>query len=351
MSEQHRYCTYFDQRYLDRGLAMLRSLRRFDPGCRVTVLCLTGSCKAALERLDEPGVVALALGDFERAIPDLLAVKPTRTPRDYAFTLASCLAAHLLRDAAPGEIVTYLDADLCFYSSPAPLYAAMAEASVGLVGHRHHWWSRRLEKYGRLNVGWVSFRNDAAGREAAQWWRARCIEWCHGHVERHADGDRFADQKYLDHMIEKFPRVTEIAHPGANLGPWNIRRHTVARGRGRDVLVDGQFPLIFFHYSGLREGGDGQWLCSNVSYLAPFSRFVREQLYVPYLAQLGEMRAALGGLPEEDTPNLMGSPPARRHRIAPLLRLAGRLAGHYVRMPRAWAGAAAPAASTRLQER
>ena len=34
----------------------------------------------------------------------------------------------------------------------------MANGSVGLIGHRFHWWARRLEKYGRFNVGWVSFR-------------------------------------------------------------------------------------------------------------------------------------------------------------------------------------------------
>ena len=44
----NRYCTYFDQRYLDRGLAMMRSLRAVDPDCQVTVLCLTASCEEAV---------------------------------------------------------------------------------------------------------------------------------------------------------------------------------------------------------------------------------------------------------------------------------------------------------------
>ena len=70
-----RYCTFFDQRYLDRGLAMIRSLRAVEPGAAVTVLCLTSSCARALRALDEPGVSLVTLPDFEGANPDLLAAK------------------------------------------------------------------------------------------------------------------------------------------------------------------------------------------------------------------------------------------------------------------------------------
>ena len=89
----HRYFTYFDQRYLDRGLAMIRSLRRVDPDCRITVLCLTASCERALARLREPGVSLIRLDDFERANPDLLPLKASRGPRDYPFAFSSCLMA------------------------------------------------------------------------------------------------------------------------------------------------------------------------------------------------------------------------------------------------------------------
>ena len=323
------YCTYFDHRFLDRGLAMIRSLRRFDPGCRITVLCLTEACGQVLGRLQEPGVTSISLEDFERENPDLLAIKDTRSLRDYYFTLSGCIVASMLRDAADGQIVTYLDADLLFYSSPAPIFAAMKDASVGLIGHRHHWWTKRLEKYGRFNVGWVSFRADAVGREAAHWWRERNIEWCYGNV----DGDRFADQKYLDHIYAKFPNVVEITHPGANIGPWNVCRHSIARGPGDSFVIDGKFPLIFVHYSGLTETEPNVYLCSNVSYLGPFSRTVRSGLYEPYIALLKRIRAELGDLPADSVGEVRGTPPRRRRVLAPLLRLAGRWAGHYISVP------------------
>lgn len=326
------YCTYFDHRFLDRGLAMIRSLRRVEPDCRISVLCLTPPCERVLASLREPGVTLTALADFERAHPDLRAIKHGRCLRDYYFTLSGCVAAAALAAAAPGEIVTYLDADLMFYASPTPLFEAMAGASVGLVGHRFPWWTKRLEKYGRFNVGWVSFRADAVGREAAHWWRNRCIEWCYGVL----DGDRFADQKYLEHMVATFPGVVEIPHPGANVGPWNIGRHAVARRPDGGFSIDGDFPLIFFHFSGVRETEPGVFLCSRPSYLAPFSATVRTGLYEPYVALLLKLREEIGGIPTDPSPPLsVDVPPSLRQRLAaPMLRLGARWAGHYVRSAR-----------------
>lgn len=306
---------------------MIRSLRRVEPGCEVSVLCLTPSCEQVLRRFGAPGVTLISLADFERENPDVLAIKGTRGTRDYYFTLGSCLVASILQESDPDDVVTYLDADLLFYSSPAPIFEAMANSSVGLIGHRFHWWARRLEKYGRFNVGWVSFRSDSIGSEASRWWRDRCIEWCYGCL----DGDRFADQKYLEHIHARFPRVVEITHPGTNLGPWNICRHSIRRGAGRTFVVDGAFPLIFFHYSGLREVEPNLYHCSNVSYLGPFSRTVRSGIYEPYIASLEQIRRELGDIPPDASPVWEDYPPLRRRLLAPAIRLAGRLAGHYVR--------------------
>ncbi|CAN5918354.1 hypothetical protein BH11PSE3_BH11PSE3_24040 [soil metagenome] len=329
----HRYCTYFDHRFLDRGLAMIRSLRRVEPDCRISVLCLTPACERVLSGLGEPGVTLTSLASFERDNPDLLAIKESRCLRDYYFTLSGCVVAAALEAAGPDEIVTYLDADLFFYASPVPLFESMAGASVGLIGHRFHWWAKRLEKYGRFNVGWVSFRADATGQEAAQWWRSRCIEWCYGFV----DGDRFADQKYLEHMAANFPKVVEIRHPGANLGPWNICRHTIAPRADGGFTVDANVPLIFFHFSGLREVEPGVFLCSRPSYLGPFSKVVRSGLYATYVALLLKMRKEIGGIPTDPSPPLsVEVRPSLTERVtAPTVRMASRWAGHYVGEARA----------------
>lgn len=329
---KRHYCTYFDHVYLDRGLAMIRSLRKVDPVAAIVVLCLTPAVHRVLSSLAEPGVRLIRLEQFEQDNPDLFAVKETRCLRDYYFTLTPSLVCSVLQGVQPGDFVTYLDADLMFYSDPGPIYEAMVDASVGLVGHRWHWWTKRLEKYGRFNVGWVSFRNDAIGLQAARWWRERCIEWCYGCV----DGDLFADQKYLDHIYARFPRVVEITHPGTNVGPWNICREALRRGPDGSIVVGDGFRLIFFHFSGLKEIRPHVWLGSLPSYLGPFSSFVRREIFQPYIGLLGRIRDEQGGLPADPPPELIVYVPPRRWRrvLGPLIRGAHRWAGHYFHVKR-----------------
>src|SRR3954469_20042709 len=95
----HLYCTYFDHRFLDRGLAMIRSLRSVEPDCHIFVLCLTPACERVLVRLGEPGVTLTGLAAFERDNPDLLAIKDSRCLRDYYFTLSGCVTASALEAA------------------------------------------------------------------------------------------------------------------------------------------------------------------------------------------------------------------------------------------------------------
>jgi glycosyltransferase involved in cell wall biosynthesis len=327
----HRYCTYFDHRYLPRGLAMIRSLRHMDPGCHITVFCLTPECHLALARIAEPDTSLVTLEELERANPDLLATKSTRSTLEYYFTLTGCIVTSLLAEAGPGDYVTYVDADLMFYSSVAPLYEEMADASVGLIAHRYHWWKANNVKFGYFNVCWTCFRNDETGRNAARWWRDRCIEWCHDYVDR----DRFADQKYLDHMYRQFPNVVEIEHHGANVAPWNVGRHSVSRAADGRLVVDGDWPLIFFHFQGFREIEPGLFLINHLAYQAPLSDAIRDEIYAPYatlLAQLGKEVAA-----GQSAPPLLArgqASPTLKQRYFELrvkaLQLAARMMGHYV---------------------
>ncbi len=78
----------------------------------------------------------------------------------------------------------YLDADLYFFAPPSKVRAEEGQASVGIVPHRYAPEQAHLLQYGRYNVGWVSFKNDATGRACLEWWRERCIEWCFDRVEK-----------------------------------------------------------------------------------------------------------------------------------------------------------------------
>ena len=130
-------------------------------------------------------------------------------------------------------------------------------------------------------MGWVGARNDPEGIAVIKWWRERCIEWCHDYV----DGDRFADQGYLDSFPRLFSRVAIIENIGANLAPWNIANYRIDV-RDDHVLIDADHPLVFFHFQGLRKGLRWFIFNSHRNYRAPFSNAVRDHIYKPYVDEL-----------------------------------------------------------------
>src|SRR4051794_33506576 len=213
------FCTYFDSRYLIKGLALYSSLKRHCPGFVLYVLCLDERTHAVLSKLAYRELRLIRLADFEAANPDLLAVKSERTFFEYYCTLTPCLATWVLDNAPRVDMLTYVDADLYFFSSPEPLFAEVAQGSTLIIEHRNAPdFAHYTPTNGIYNVGWLTFRRDEDGLACLRWWRQRCIEWCFLRAE---DG-KFADQKYLDEWPERFDGVVVSALKGANVAPWNV---------------------------------------------------------------------------------------------------------------------------------
>ena len=143
--------------------------------------------------------------------------------------------------------MTYLDADLMFFSDPEALFDEMGDASVLITPHRFAPEYAHHAINGIYNVQFLPFRRDERGLTTLNWWHDRCIEWCYYRLE---DG-KLGDQKYLDDWPERFPGVHVLQHSGGGLAPWNISQYDVHEGPGGRVLVDDD-PLVFFHYHRLQ---------------------------------------------------------------------------------------------------
>ena len=310
------YCTYFDHNYLPRGLALYHSLQRHAPGAELWVLCLSEACHQALTALDLPNLVPVRLADFEAADPDVAATRPTRSLIEYYFTCSPAWVLFVLNSKPDAEWVTYLDSDLFFFASPDPIYDEMKDAAFGIVPHR---FARGLEdqrKFGLYNVGWVAFAGATTASQALRWWRERCIEWCYDRVE----GDRFADQRYLDRLPEMFGGVHAISHLGANLAPWNFADCHLQWKDG-EVEIERRYPLLFFHFYGVKRSG-GYYFNSHRLYHAPFSCLMKYKLYEPYTAALAEAERAAAPYLKDQQIDMIRKPVAAKFsdRISNMLR-------------------------------
>lgn len=316
------FCTYFDENYLPRGLALYASLARVAGPFRLWVLCLSTECFDALTKLALPNMVPVPMDALQRGDDALLAAKASRSRIEYYFTCTPSLLRYVLRNEPAADLVTYLDADLYFFSDPAPVFDEVADHSAGIIGHRFPPHLRHKEVYGTYNVGWVSIRRDAEGERCLEWWRQRCNEWCYDRCEP----GRFADQKYLDAWPERFANVRVIQHVGANLAPWNVGNYRVRRGPS-GVTVDGQ-PLVFFHFHRFRQLNAWIFDPNLDEYAARSSPALERGIFAPYHAALLEAN----------------------QRAAAVVARAGT-APHDIRYQRASRHGAAPSLASRVRER
>ena len=259
MASTKYFCTLFDSHYLFKGVVMLRSLLQHCADARIYVLCMDARCKTLLERMALPGVECLALDTVEN--PQLLIAKQNRNVAEYCWTLSASLTAWLLEHRAEVDMLTYVDADLMFFSSLDSLFEEIGDASISITEHRFTPRLRHLEENGRFCVQWVSFRRDAQGLRCLHHWRDQCIEWCYARLE---DG-RMGDQKYLDAWPSTYSSVHIVQHLGVGLAPWNYPNYRIERSGEGAITVDGR-ALIFYHFHQFQLLDDGTFDRLSTSY-------------------------------------------------------------------------------------
>jgi len=271
-------CTLFDSNYLIKAVALQRSLLATDADFHLTCFCFDEPAQEVMEALELPRLSTVSLDELETFDQDLRSVKEGRSPVEYCWTATPAVPRYLLATRPEVAEVTYIDADLMFFSGPEPLFEELGDASVLIVPHRYAPEYMHHVINGVYNVEFLVFRRDGHGEQVLKWWHDRCIEWCYYRLE---DG-KLGDQKYLDDWPERFDRVHVLAHKGGGLAPWNLSQYDIHR-RGGEVFVDDD-PLIFFHYHGLRLRENGRHRLAPPGYV--LSPAARELVYEPYLEAL-----------------------------------------------------------------
>jgi hypothetical protein len=294
------FCTYFDHRYLPRGLALRQSLIAHAPDHVLWVLALSDECVQWLRDANLPGVRVIPLPFLEAWDPELSATRSTRSLVEYYFTCSPCLPRYILSTSGDVDRITYLDSDLYFFSSPEPLFEEIGAAPIAIVPHRFSpEKAEKLEPYGRYNVGWLTFDRSETALACIDWWRASCITWCFDRLEP----GRFADQKYLDEFERLFPATHVVRHPGANVAPWNIENCKPSKGPS----VNGQ-SLIFYHFHGLKRLSDSAYDMHLREYGARADRVLREAVYIPYLTVMAAAERTVNRLsPSPPSASLRGN--------------------------------------------
>ena len=146
------------------------------------------------------------------------------------------------------------------------------------------------EKYGKYNVGWVSFRNNANGLKCLEDWRQDCVRWCYDKLE---DG-KFGDQKYLDSWPDKYAGIKVINNIGANVAPWNVGRYRLHRDSSTNKITVNNYDLIFYHFAGFKQLDNENYITNVSRYFVSLKGILRNSIYLPYVKKLREYNNAIG---------------------------------------------------------
>ena len=259
-----QYCTITDSNYLPRFLALYESMRMHCQPFMLWTLALDRETERALDTLFNVRIIPLIIVENE----SLKRAKGNRSHIEYIWTLKASFMRFILRGGDGVDSITHVDADMLFFSNPAPAFDEIGAAPVAVAPHRYSpRCTPRSESPGVYNGGFVYVAK--SGMDFLDWWVAVCIEWCYW---RYEDGDKYVDQKYLDDAPDRWG-AHALRHKGAHLGPWNQEQYSYSLRSGR-IYVDDD-PLLWYHFhKGLEPG-------------FVFHPFVKEIIYGAYREALG----------------------------------------------------------------
>ncbi len=231
-------CTYFDKNYLSKFLTCRSSVRRYEENVTFYCLCLDDFSYNYIKDLNARDIVVISLNEVEAEYLELKYAKQNRDTVEFYFTLSPFLPRYILKKFDL-EIINYIDSDLYFFDTPRKIINYLGDNSIILIEH-----GIKTQRFGKYNVGWLTFKNDNISIYCLDKWSQDCVNWCYDYVEN----GKYADQKYLDQWPKEYKKIT-ILPPEFNCAPWNLKNGNVKISK--DEMYINQNKLIFYHFHGL----------------------------------------------------------------------------------------------------
>ena len=285
------FCTHFDSYYLDKGIALYRSLERVSSDFTLFIFCFDDRSYEVLNSMRLPCAVVLHHSCFETE--ELLATKVKRSKAEYCWTCTPVIIEFVL-DNFDVDSCTYLDSDLYFYTNPDVLQKEIytENANAVIVEHRfkNNSYGRKLEqRNGKYCVQFNYFCQNEDSRRILKWWKEKCIEWCYDIPEP----DRMGDQKYLNEFGKLFHGVHELQNLGGGVAPWNLEKYKLIEKNGCDIYMEDEegtrFKLIFYHFQNIRYmPGHKVNIKSQTR-----NKMLKYAIYIPYLKEIEKIRYML----------------------------------------------------------
>lgn len=241
--------------YLPKALILAKSLKKYNTNVKFYVILVEREIPddwpdVADELIDEV-ILAKDLGfkNFDKFIFKHSIVEASTSIKGQA------LVYLLDKD----EKVTYIDPDIQTYKSLNELSDILNEEDIVLTPHLtipeidekdivHNELSAL--RHGIYNLGFLAVKRSEEGLKFAKWWRDRLNLYCYDDIPKGI----FTDQRWVD-LAPAYFNVYILKDPGYNMAPWNLSTRKL-KLIDEKLIVNGEYELVFFHYSGFDSGAN-----------------------------------------------------------------------------------------------
>jgi hypothetical protein len=150
------------------------------------------------------------------------------------------------------EMVHYFDPDIIVYQPLTVIEEALATNSLFVTPHitspypdENRPQERDHLNTGIFNLGYLGTRRTENTALFLAWWKDRLRDHCFIDL---ANG-MFVDQNWVNFAPVFYDDVFVSRHLGLNMAYWNLHERTITNDY-EPYEINGQTPLIFFHFSG-----------------------------------------------------------------------------------------------------
>jgi hypothetical protein len=150
--------------------------------------------------------------------------------------------------------VIYLDPDILIFSPLVELENILEIKNIVVTPHiltpiddEYAPTDYHTLRGGIFNLGFIALSNYNKVTHFLTWWHNRVVKYGYADFAR----SMFYDQIWLNYLPTMFDEYYIIKHPGYNMANWNLHERQLAYD-GTDWIVNNQYPLRFFHFSGYK---------------------------------------------------------------------------------------------------
>jgi len=280
MQNTKHICTYFDNNFLPRGLALYHSIKRFHDDFIFYVLAFDEKTFTYLSELQYDNLIPISFETYNNYFNT--SPEKYEDRKQYYFSATPNICLYILDNYLSIDLLLYLDADVFIFNSLDPLYHDVGDASIAFCPHRTHPVFNILAKnHGKYNVGVNFFRNSQIAKTCLIDWKSDCENWYKGMPGYHLQ--YFSDQIFLDSWENKYSGIKIIQNIGVNTAPWNAVNYVFSENNGSYYVNDA--PLVIYHFSSLKKVNGKKWNCDTVYYLASVKNTLLK-IYKTYIEEI-----------------------------------------------------------------